>query len=285
MKEFLLKNISPLLFYKRRLSRVFDKGGGSRSIRVLGYHHISELSRSLFTEQLIFLKKYYNFLDPEEFLMILEGRACSEGISLLLTFDDGFSSNRWVAEYILKKMGIKAIFFVPSDFVSCEKRTDQELYIKEKIFKRKLSPGELKEMSPMSWDDLKWLLSEGHVIGAHTRNHVSLEMISDIKELEDEIINGGLILEEKLGINIDCFAYPLGKIDNINKNTMAIIQRHYKFCFSGIRGENGVHTSPFGILRDIIEPSTPHRYLQFMLEGGLDRVYRKKAISLTKMIT
>ena len=38
---------------------------------------------------------------------------------VVLTFDDGFKSNYLVAEKVLKRRGIEAVFFVSPDFINC----------------------------------------------------------------------------------------------------------------------------------------------------------------------
>lgn len=49
---------------------------------------------------------------------MLAGDETINGRNLLLSFDDGFASNRDVAEKILNPLDIKALFFVVSDFVN-----------------------------------------------------------------------------------------------------------------------------------------------------------------------
>ena len=44
----------------------------------------------------------------------------ANGDNLMITFDDGFFSNRDIAEKILNPMGIQALFFVVSDFVNID---------------------------------------------------------------------------------------------------------------------------------------------------------------------
>ena len=44
-----------------------------------------------------------------------------KGKNLLITFDDGFKSNFYIAKTILKSLNIKAVFFVPSDFIKIKK--------------------------------------------------------------------------------------------------------------------------------------------------------------------
>ncbi len=47
----------------------------------------------------------------------------------ILTFDDGFATNRRIADEILNPMGIQALFFVASAFVDLGERDDYRAFI------------------------------------------------------------------------------------------------------------------------------------------------------------
>ena len=79
-----------------------------KSLRVLMFHDIED--KNNFVKQIKFLKKKWKFITPNLFYQICLGKKKVNGRYLLLTFDDGFKSNIYVAETILKKLNIKAIF-------------------------------------------------------------------------------------------------------------------------------------------------------------------------------
>ena len=56
-----------------------------------------------------------------------------KGRNLLITFDDGFKSNFFVEKKILEKFDIKAIFFVPSDFIKLNSHSKTQKFINENI--------------------------------------------------------------------------------------------------------------------------------------------------------
>lgn len=274
MLEKMLGCFAPFIYYKQKLVSLSGKKRET-SVRVLMYHDVPAISMTNFKVQLLFLKNHYNICDPVSFFKFLLGEKELEGQNILITFDDGFKSNRLVAENLLGPMGIKALFFVPSGFINCSERAAQESYITEKIYHRHVTPEELNQMAPMNWDDLRCLLSEGHVIGAHTLNHISVNS-PDVRVVEEEIFQSGRVLTQKLGVAIDSFAYPFGQIKYVNGPALNIIKKYFKFCFSGVRGENTKNTSPYAICREAVSPDSHPRYLQFIVEGGLDWRYKEK---------
>ena len=84
------------------------------SLRVLIYHDIAPYDYDSFEKQLRWLSRSWNFITPEQFSAMVSGHEKIKGRNLLITFDDGFLSNRIVAEKILNPMRIKAIFFCNS---------------------------------------------------------------------------------------------------------------------------------------------------------------------------
>ena len=167
----------------------------SRRIRVLIYHDIPIQQESEFKRQLQLLMKTWQFVDANQFALMLEGKIPIERDSVLLTFDDGFLSNRRIAESILKPLNIYAIFFIISGFASltpgedwcsfAAKETGGDEFLQD-IYKRQLqakwidkqvhsNAKAIPQHCPnMNWKDLKWLLEAGHTIGAHTATHARL---------------------------------------------------------------------------------------------------------------
>ena len=101
------------------IKKIGKKGGfiSSDSLRVIAYHDIPHNQKESLIVQLNWIKTQWNILSPAQFESMILGDEPIIGDNILITFDDGFMSNRIVADEILKPMGIKAIFFVVSDFV------------------------------------------------------------------------------------------------------------------------------------------------------------------------
>ncbi len=85
---------------------------------IVTLHNISEKNFKWFEDFIDLIDKKYGFINPNDFLA--KRRSIDNGV--LLTFDDGFHSNRVIAENILKKYNVKAVFFVTEKFIGLQKK-------------------------------------------------------------------------------------------------------------------------------------------------------------------
>lgn len=252
------------------------------SLRVLNFHDIAEYDYVKFEKQLRWLSNSWNFVNPERFSAMVSGYEKINGRNLLITFDDGFLSNRIVAEKVLNPLGIKAIFFCISDFIDINDNEEAKIFIKDRI-----CLGWSVEKLPihwknMNWDDLSALVEQGHTIGAHTKSHARLSTILNTEELKSEIVYSADLIEKKLGISIDHFAYTFGDIDSISKEAIDIAKTRFKYIYSGLRGRNKERN--YGIFRDAAadQDNNMNYYLYSnsllgsFLEGALDIYYASK---------
>ena len=92
--------------------------------------------------------------------------------------------------------------------------------------------------------------------------------------LNQEIVESGDILEQKIGGKINWFAYPFGDIDSISAEALSIIFGRFKFCRSGIRGPNPKNSK--GQFSDQLGLDQPFAYQKLIVEGGLDFLYRSR---------
>lgn len=239
------------------------------------YHDIAPHEQERFAAQLRWLAQSWNFVSPQQFEDMIRGDAPIKGANLLLSFDDGFASNRKVAEEILNPMGIKALFFVVSDFIDLSEGDDYRAFIV-----RYICPGLTPETLPdhwrnMTWDDLLWLCETGHTIGAHTRTHVRLSELQQATDLEVEIIDSADMLERKLGLKVEHFAYPFGDLASFSSSALAVARQRFCFIYTGLRGDNARGAPPWVLRRDVIFPSNSFGLIGALLEGGADIRYAK----------
>ena len=220
------------------------------SLRVLLYHDIPPSDQARFAEQLRWLSKSWNFISVENFSAMILGDEPIKGRNLLLTFDDGFASNRVVAEEVLNPMGIQALFFVVSDFMSLQNQEDAIDFISKNIQPGSQAKDLPKTWNNMTWTDLEALLEQGHTIGAHTKTHARLSNINIEKKLDEEIISCVDILESKLGVSIEHFAYTFGDLASFSEEALLIAKRRFRFIYSGLRGDNALYSSPYALQRD-----------------------------------
>ncbi len=106
--------------------------------------------------------------------------------AIVLTFDDASRQQVLLALPLLKARGMRATFFVPSEWIGDSGRLTQ--------------------------DDIRTLIAAGMEIGGHTREHAHLYGLSS-QQLADEIASDKALLEEITGGEILTFAYPYGEYD------------------------------------------------------------------------
>ena len=255
------------------------------SVTVLMLHNISRNNFKNFKELIINIAKEYNFLTRDEFHLFLNGELDLKAKTLLLTFDDGFYSNFLIAKEILDPLDIKAIFFVLPGFIDCSSNKEQVSFVVDSIYSGR-PPSDIRraEMVPMGWNHLSELINNGHSIGSHTYNHYRLSEIMENDLLEREIIRAGNYLENKLGVEIQDFAYPFGNIDSINQDAMAIVKQRYKYIYSGVRGSNLWNTDPAALKREVINITDSIKYNLSIISGGLSPFYYNHRRQLDLMI-
>lgn len=252
-----------------------ERAGLKRSgrLRVLIYHDVAPSRMESFEAQLRWLSKRWRFVDPLHFTRMISGLEPVQGNNLLLTFDDGFASNRIVASEILGPMGIRALFFVVSEFVQLSRDIDQRDFISQHFFPGMSSKAVSEHHRNMTFDDLEFLLQSGHIIGAHTTSHRRLSEVKQPRALEAEIVESADFLEQKLNFHIDHFAYTYGDLASFSKTALEVARRRFKYIYTGLRGDNSRSIVPWAIRRDAVGPEYSPAFLGSLLEGGADLKY------------
>jgi len=254
------------------------------SLRVLMYHDICPKEQPRFVSQLLWLKRSWRFVSPEQFAALSSGGEPVFGRNLLLTFDDGAASQRRIAEEVLKPMGIRALFFVSSDLVS-DKIGDEAL---PSIAGRSTTKSEAQRHSGhfpyMAWSDLEALLEQGHLVGGHTATHARLSELQAEADLEREIVASADTLARRLGVSIEHFAYTFGDIASFSTRALAVARRRFRFIYSGLRGDNAKNASPSRLWRDAVTPQDSRALLGAYLEGAADFYYARSRAELAQWV-
>ncbi len=139
----------------------------------------------------------------ESFLRFL----CTNGIQTILpgqkdkgviiTFDDGEQSIYDFAFPILKKFNMRAVVFLPVDYVGKKNLWDVSLFG--------------KRTNHLSWDQIIEMKKWGIEFGSHGMTHRNLTKLSK-DEIEHELSESKRILEQKIG---ECrsISYPFNKVN------------------------------------------------------------------------
>lgn len=261
-------------FPLRAYNKLLKPGDGScpGRLRVLLYHDIPPQYEEAFASQLRWISRTWKFVKPREFEMMLCGDVPVMQDCVLLSFDDGFSSNRRVAEMVLNPMGIKAIFFVVSNFIELSRDDDWKGFISKYIYPA-FSPNMVpNHWNNMTWDDLTYLLETDHLIGAHTENHKNLSRISS-NEFATEIVASADNIASRLGVAVNHFAYTFGSLNDFNSTALAVAMERFQYVHTGLRGDNAKSLRSWAVRRDAMSASDSNFLLGSLLEGGADRLY------------
>ena len=237
-----------------------------KSLRVLMFHNISDVTN--FENQIELLKKDWKFINPNEFFNFIKEKKRINDRYILLTFDDGFKSNLNVANKILKKNKLKAIFFVPLKFILIKKDKDMRKFIKENLKINYIEKG----MKNLNLNDLKKLKKMKFLIGAHTFSHINLKKFVDNNNINYEIVGSANKLQKILKMKIENFSFNFGRLNDISEKSLILSKKRFKYIYTGIRGEN--LNSKKLIFRDNILPNYKVYDLYAYLSGYLDFIYK-----------
>lgn len=206
------------------------------------------------------LSKIVRFVRIEDAVQMIEHHEIVDEPLCAFTFDDGFDDCYYNIAPVLEQYGTNAIFFVNPNFVA-----GGEEYIKHFTEKTVLTPGK----RPMRWNQLKDLQDRGFIIGAHTMDHY-LTAKDDEKELEYQIVECKRVIEEKLGMPCDYFAWPYGKLEHTSEKAVNIACDAYKHVFSQTDYRHYFSFDGKVVNRRHFEPFWPFNHVKFFLSKRIE---------------
>lgn len=194
-------------------------------VPVLMYHRICDdpapalaryaTSPAAFSAQMEWLKKDgYTTITTEDFANSLwEGKALPER-PVLVTFDDGYHDNLLHAVPALRRLGMTATIFIPTDHVGGTADWDR----------RFAPPAPL-----MGWQELAQVQKAGLDLASHNSSHRPMTALSS-QELRDSTRLARQMLRAKLGIDSTTLAYPFGIHDQAVERML--IEEGYRVGFT-----------------------------------------------------
>ena len=177
----------PILVYHE----IVNDGEMARLTNVLQRKYIVE--KGIFDKQLQYLSdNNYECLNISEITAFNDD---SKRKIACITFDDGYAGNFQIALPLLKKYGLKATFFIVTQWIGTEHM--------------------------MTWEQIKTLMDEGMEIGSHTNSHRLLETC-DKETIQNELAESKENIKKFLGYNTQVVSYPNGSysllVNEIAKN-------------------------------------------------------------------
>lgn len=126
--------------------------------------------------------------------------------TLVVSFDDAFTSVLELAYPIMERLGVPGTLFVATAYPGSGRPMAWE-----GLDKWMGSP-HAPELECMSWENLRRLDAAGWEIGSHTDSHPFLTVLGD-SDLRSELADSRLVLERELGHACASLAYPYGNCD------------------------------------------------------------------------
>ncbi len=227
----------------------------SAEVVIFGYHRFekkihrpdTEITPEMFEAQMKELQdKKIPVIGMQDFLAWKRGEKNIPPRAAIITFDDGWKTQYEVGWPIMKKFGYPLTLFIYTEGVKG----------------MHFGGG-----AAMSWEMLAEMRDAGVDIQAHSATHQDLRKPYDKVQkkrlnpeeyqqwLTNEIIGSKQLLEQKLGIRVNCFAVPFGYI---NDQVREFIKKAgYEAVFT-VYGQRLTHSSPNDSLgRYLIEGNKP----------------------------
>ena len=192
----------------------------------------------------------------------------------VLTFDDGLRGQMLHAVPVLERLGLPATFFLVAGAIGTE-RPLPHLGADPSAGGR--TPA---EWLPLSWDEARRLRERGFEIGSHALSHRSLGGLEPA-EIETEVRLSKEILERRLGVRVETFAYPFGSraYGDFGPATRDLLRgAGYRAACTTVVGTNRPGSDALALRRLPVEEADGPFRLRCKLAGAYDWVGPVKSL-------
>jgi peptidoglycan/xylan/chitin deacetylase (PgdA/CDA1 family) len=309
---------------------------------VLGYHRVGvggvplfcNLSRSVFAEQMRYVRRHFRVLSMKQMADELSALR-PKGQAVVVTFDDGYAGTFTEAFPVLQAYQIPATvyltagaieegeiswydriflgmaranpnleltldrprtFLLHSQAARIEAATEVVMYLRSIAdderrgwcdkFAEQL-PLQASEVrgSMMSWNQVRAMKQNGISFGAHTMTHpVTSRLTPDAAA--DEISTSKRLIEQRLGSEVDEFAFPFGKARDCGAVSATALQcMGFRTALTTIIGINQHGSDPYRLRRLVIGDDTSLARFAFNLHHLFFRPVDEERSSLRPLQT
>jgi peptidoglycan/xylan/chitin deacetylase (PgdA/CDA1 family) len=225
---------------------------------IFGYHRFvnvvkrpdTEITPALFEQQMQELKnKGIAVIPMQDLLAWRRGEKAIPPKSAIITFDDGWKSQYEVAWPILKKFNYPVTLF---------------------IYTEGIRPGHFSGGESMSWEMLAEMRDAGADIQGHTATHSDLRKPYDKvakkklspeeyeQWLDKEVAGSKQMIEQKLGVKVNCFAVPYGFHNDHIRDV--VMKAGYEALFTVYGQPITMHTPLSSVGRYLMENNKPKTF-------------------------
>jgi len=249
------------------VSNVFSAKDDDRTLRVLTYHKVNDLqpnpitvpTRTFAMQMSLLAELGYQPVSLDAVIAHYVAGAALPRKAVLITFDDGYRDNLENAAPILLRHGYPAVIFIPTGFLDDDTPLPHETALLEVGVRN----------PTVRWSDFAALEASGLRIESHGVSHTRLSEL-DPEEVTRELVVSKQRLEERLGREVEAFAYVKGtSLDFGQEHPDMVRQAGYKLAFSAIFGANSPQSDRFQLRRYSVEPFSP-RSFELVLAGACD---------------
>jgi len=229
------------------------------------FHSLPKSKEDHFKRILELYLKYFKFITYSQAVDKLS-KGEIDGRYICISSDDGYKDFLQAAR-IFDSYDIKAMVFVNPGIIG-----ESNIEVLTKHCNTKLG---LELMKFLNWDDLEYLLSNGHEIGNHGMHHLNLTECDD-HVLEVEIASSKELLESRLG-RIKHYAWTFGLPNFITPQALKLIYSSGHESAAGVvRGFHceaikNIQTSHDYIKRDIFEADYSMKMIKYFLYKALNK--------------
>ena len=215
---------------------IADGNGGSRQAAGDAFYDIQASELEMLLSQL--RKLGYRTVSSKAFRAWQDGTGTLPERTVVLTFDDGYTSHFEIVASLLIRYRFTGTFFITLENVG--------------------KPGYL------TWEQVRKLVFLGMEIGLHGLSHRPLTRLLK-HELDEELVTSKRLLEEKLGVPVHSLAAPRGFWNG--RVAEAAQRAGYDAIWISTIGTNGKETSPLGLRRVVVRRPFSADRIVSLVEG------------------
>ena len=260
--------------------------GGAAGVPILTYHQVGgrpschdRVSPERFERQIrAILDAGYRVIPLSELIHVLEqGRVRELRRAAVLTFDDGYRGQFAFAYPILRWNRLPATFFVTAGSIGTNTFFPHLSFLNAARASETSPP---LAWLPLSWDELKEMAGHGIDIEPHAVSHRPLGHL-DAAEAAFEARRSKQLLERRLGVPADLFAYPFGweACGDFHRGIQDILRATgYRAACTTAVGRSGPGVDPLALPRIPMEQGDGPFRVRCKLAGAYDWVGMAKTL-------